>query len=63
MTARSRVVSLLDPCDWCLSRRAPRPVSLVIEPAHAVFVIGRSEAFQLFGRDGQEISASNWAVR
>jgi hypothetical protein len=45
-----------------LSAAARDPVSSVIEPAHAAVVIGQSQAFQLLGRDGREISAANWSV-
>jgi hypothetical protein len=45
-----------------LSAAAQDPVSLVIEPVHAALVIGQSQTFQLLGRDGHEISASNWTV-
>lgn len=45
-----------------LSAAAQDPVSSVIEPADAAVVIGQSQAFQLLGRDGREISASNWTV-
>jgi hypothetical protein len=45
-----------------LSAAAQDPVSSVIEPGYAAIVVGQSQAFQLLGRDGQEISASNWTV-
>jgi outer membrane protein assembly factor BamB len=45
-----------------LSLLAQDPVSSVIEPSHASIVIGQSQAFQLLGRGGEEISASNWTV-
>jgi outer membrane protein assembly factor BamB len=45
-----------------LSAAAQDRVLSVIEPTHAALVIGQSQAFQLLGRDGQEISASDWIV-
>jgi hypothetical protein len=45
-----------------LTAAAQDPVSSVIEPAYAALVVGQSQAFQLLGRDGREISASDWTV-
>jgi hypothetical protein len=45
-----------------LSVAAQDPVSSMIEPTCAATVIGQSQAFLLLGRDGQEISASNWTA-
>ena len=45
-----------------LSAAAQDPVSSVVEPAYAAIVTGQSQTFQLLGRDGQEVDASNWTV-